>query len=448
MKDPAFDNMSQYAADLLRKAQKTFGQAEVLVEGGTSITVQFDSGRLTNIEKVATAHLGLRVIHKGRLGVTGTIKPIDINQLIKEAKASAKNGDKAFFSFPRPPRLSNSPKTFSLPVTITSVNKMIIEGQKAINFLKNTVPEFLPRFLITQWSWGQSRLLNSAGINLLKSGTHTDLTIDVSRNREGDFFEVWESSSSRRWDKTFLDLAQVVAQKIKWGMTTTSPGSGPFTVIFPPKTVSELLEYFETATNGREVNDRSSRFAGKIGQKLFDPRFSLIDSGLEDWQTASESFDDEGVAVAKRPLVQNGVLKSFLYDLQEAGKAKAKSTGSAIRTSVFHSVRPSAKNLLIQEGTKPYSQILSGIKKGIFVDYFVGSGQGNQYNGDFSLSVAPGYLVNHGQIVGRVKGVGLAGNIFDLLKDNLIDLSRETEWHGPVSAPYLVLSGVGVSSKS
>jgi len=49
-------------------------------------------------------------------------------------------------------------------------------------------------------------------------------------------------------------------------------------------------------------------------------------------------------------------------------------------------------------------------------------------NGDFSLSIQLGYFINNGEIVGRVKNLGIAGNVFKLLKEGIVDLSKETEW--------------------
>lgn len=447
-KDESFEKMSAFGEDLLVKAKKVFDEAEVLTETGTRIQVQFDSGKLTNIEQLSDTDLSLRVINESKLGITGTTKPSGADELLAEAKVSSQYGEKATFSFPKTTKTVKEVKTFSDSVADTSIEKIISDAQGAVEKLAQNSPGFIPRFLIATWSWDQTRLINTAGTDLVKSGTHVDKGIDASRIVEGDFFEVAEMGEGRKWEKSFTELADILGEKIRWGKRIVPLGSGPFTVVFPPKTVETLLEYFGLAVNGREVNDKSSRFAGKLGQTLFDPRINLINSAIEDFRPNSEPFDDEGVPTGKMSLVAKGILRNFIYDLGEAGRAKVKSTGSGTRHSVFLKPGPAVNNLIFAGGTKPWQKILSGIKKGILANAFVGHGQGNIHNGDFSLGLELGYLIDNGEIVGRVKGAGLAGNVFDLLKDNLMELSQETEWNGNINAPYIVLSGVSVTPKT
>ena len=58
---------------------------------------------------------------------------------------------------------------------------------------------------------------------------------------------------------------------------------------------------------------------------------------------------------------------------------------------------------------------------------FLGLGQGNPINGEFSVNVFLGYKIENGQLMGRVKDVMLAGNAFDALK-NITAISKEREW--------------------
>ena len=53
-----------------------------------------------------------------------------------------------------------------------------------------------------------------------------------------------------------------------------------------------------------------------------------------------------------------------------------------------------------------------------------------------------------GEIVGRVRNTMIAGNIHDLLKDQLIALSDRAEWYnGILYAPAIAVDGVGVASQ-
>jgi len=82
------------------------------------------------------------------------------------------------------------------------------------------------------------------------------------------------------------------------------------------------------------------------------------------------------------------------------------------------------------------------------VDDVIGAGQGNNLNGEFSMSITLGYKIEKGEIVGRVKDVMVSGNIFELLP-NIRCLSRERfsedTLFGRYLAPWICFDGVSVA---
>jgi PmbA protein len=82
--------------------------------------------------------------------------------------------------------------------------------------------------------------------------------------------------------------------------------------------------------------------------------------------------------------------------------------------------------------------MLRGIRQGLLVHEFLGLGQGNPINGEFSVNVFLGFKIDNGKLVGRVKDVMLAGNAFDAL-NNITAISKEREW---VSGPWVWIAGL------
>jgi predicted Zn-dependent protease len=107
------------------------------------------------------------------------------------------------------------------------------------------------------------------------------------------------------------------------------------------------------------------------------------------------------------------------YDLDTAGRAGVKPTG--------HGSSRSLTNLVINPGDTPYEMMIRNTAKGLLVHDFLGLGQGNPINGEFSVNLFLGYKIENGKLVGRVKDVMLAGNAFDALKD-ITAISKEREW--------------------
>ena len=94
--------------------------------------------------------------------------------------------------------------------------------------------------------------------------------------------------------------------------------------------------------------------------------------------------------------------------------------------------------------------MIADIKEGIIVDDLMGAGQGNNLNGEFSMSVALGYKVENGEIVGRIKDVMIAGNVYDILLNNLKGMSSETysedTLFGRYTVPWIVFDDMPVSA--
>ncbi len=198
--------------------------------------------------------------------------------------------------------------------------------------------------------------------------------------------------------------------------------------------------------NGKEVYKGTSPLAGKIGEKLFDDKITIIDDGTIDGKFASASYDDEGVPRRRNVLIEKGVLKSFIYDLKTAAQSGVKSTGNASR-GLFSPPEPSGTNLVIHPGETQLKDILSGMDNGIVVEDLLGIGQGNIISGAFSNPLALAFKVEKGEIVGRVKDLSIAGNIYDLLK-NVAAVSKETQWvYSTIQAPYILIPEMNVAGK-
>ena len=148
-------------------------------------------------------------------------------------------------------------------------------------------------------------------------------------------------------------------------------------------------------------------------------------------------------ASARKALFREGAVESFLYDLKTAALMGVESTGNGTR-SLFSLPSPSASNLVLEAGETPLETMIAGISHGLFVDSLLGLGQGNPLSGAFSNPVGLAYVIEDGQIVGRVKDLTLAGNVYDLLK-TVEDLSRERTWvHGRYLLPHILMPELDV----
>jgi PmbA protein len=172
----------------------------------------------------------------------------------------------------------------------------------------------------------------------------------------------------------------------------------------------------------------------------------LWDDATIAYGVGSYPFDDEGVSGQRLPLVTNGVVTNFLYDLQTAALAGTQSTGNGQRAGGGFP-RPDISSLILSGGDVSFQAMVEDMKEGLIVEQVMGAEQGNLLGGDFGGNVLLGYKVENGEILGRVKDTMIAGNVYQVLKE-LLGIGREARWVGGIlQTPPLYCSGISVATK-
>ncbi|AIF84624.1 putative Zn-dependent protease-like protein [Candidatus Nitrososphaera evergladensis SR1] len=205
-------------------------------------------------------------------------------------------------------------------------------------------------------------------------------------------------------------------------------------MLLTPAAAMEMVEEVVAhSINSDAVQKKSSMFAGKLGKRVASAMLAVEDDATNADGLAAASFDREGVPHRKNVVIENGVLKKFLYNTYTAKKAGTRSTGNASgSTSSPPSV--ATTNFAVKPGKSSLDGLISEIKQGVMISRF--SGNVNPVNGDFSGVVKGGWLVRNGELVHPVKEVMVAGNVFDCLK-NLTGLSKERKVIGASILPYM-----------
>ena len=226
------------------------------------------------------------------------------------------------------------------------------------------------------------------------------------------------------WKKREIDeiaIADRAIELFRMAEKTAPARSGDMPVIFTPEGMSVLLLALRLGFNGKNVLLKASPLAGKEGERVADERFSLTDDPLLDWAGGSAAYDGEGVPHRQTPLLEGGVVRGFLYDLDTAGRAGRESTGNGIGCG--------PTNLVVATGDTPFERMVSETERGLLVHSVIGLGQGNPLSGEFSVNVNLGYLIEKGKVVGRVKDTMLAGNTYEALRE-VEAIGDRAEWAG------------------
>ncbi len=158
----------------------------------------------------------------------------------------------------------------------------------------------------------------------------------------------------------------------------------------------------------------SSAFTGRIGEKVAADQCTIIDQGDIPFQRGSINVDDEGNNPGKTTLIEQGILKTYMFDLVTANHFKCGSCNG--RRESFRCIpMPRMTNTYMQAGKYSPEEIIKSVKKGVFARSFSG-GQVDISSGDFVFSVTEGYLIENGKIAYPIKGATLIGNGPEILK--------------------------------
>lgn len=178
---------------------------------------------------------------------------------------------------------------------------------------------------------------------------------------------------------------------------------------------TDLIETFMGIFSSENTQRGLSLLAGKEGEKIASDCVTIIDDPTEGLSFGSRSFDDEGVKSRKITVVENGVLKTLLYNLKTAKKAGVESTASACKGSYSSPVSVGFSNFRLAGGDMTKSQLLEKMQNGILITSLEGLHAGaNASTGDFSLS-AKGILIKNGKEDRAVTGLTVSGNIYNML---------------------------------
>ncbi|HTY08420.1 MAG TPA: metallopeptidase TldD-related protein [Candidatus Edwardsbacteria bacterium] len=436
--------MQQIIERVLALAKHKCDAAEVIASSGETMPVEFRSGKLHAVEHKEIRGLGLRVIRNGRIGFSSTTDLARLGELVDHAVESAAFGQYARFAFPK--SCSGSKVQVRDPrVERYTVDQAIREGGKALAALKQRTPELKCDVSFAKRLTTVS-LANSAGLYAGYDKTSFGYSISGLGVVDGSLLFVGDG---RRGCGLQVDTARMVAKiatLLRHAKKTGKVANAKLPVLFAHDAMYLFWMALGMGVNGKMLQKKSSPLQGRIGEQLLDKRITVHDDPLQPLLSGSAPYDAEGVCTARLPLFDKGVFRSFVYDLQTAGIMNAQSTGAAQR-DFSTQPQPSTSNIVVAAGRHPFAEMVKSIERGVLVYDLLGAGQSNLLAGDFSANIGLGFLIEKGRIVGRVKDAMVAGNVYDLLKNKVLAVSREVEDKGSQRTPAILFKDVSIAAK-
>jgi PmbA protein len=436
-----------------RLVKKSIGlgadSAEVFIEKSRNLSIQVLKSEIETIEEASSQGVGFRVFVDGKMGFShcNDFSDRSLEDTISKAIAFA--------------RLT-SPDTNNILADNRSVTT--VEGlfdpdiasqpmDKKINMAFELEKLAMKDKRITKSSGagygeGESEIFIANSTGILKNYKSSGCSLGVSVVAEkGDQKNTGGENCSRVFFADLKPLEEIaaVASRRAWElldpvMIKTQKAS----VIFDPDVARSLLGGIITAINGERVMQGASFLKDHLNKQFASSLLSITDDGTLKKSLVSAPFDGEGVPTMKNILVQNGVLKCFIYNTKAASRAGVFSTGNASRGGFSSLPGIGTHNVYLETGKFSQQEIIAGTKKGLLLKEVTGYGI-DPVSGNFSGG-ASGFWIENGEILYPVKGVTIAGRAFDIL--NAIDMmGNDLDMNMTFAAPTFRVAEMQIGGK-
>ena len=434
---------------LLRRAKKTgAAEAEVYLAKSSSLAVAAKGGVIDQVRRHDEYSAALRLISDERLGFayTSVFTPEALDETAARAATGVQLTDpQPGLGLPGPP---DGPypevegpdlSAFDIPVEdkmvrVLEMEKTALETDKRVERVRTA--EY-------RESRGASWLVNSHGVSYSHSGAifSGSLTAKAVENDQaemggwGDF--------SRKYAK--LDLKEIgreAARRAVAGLGGEKVKSYKGKVILENSVLDSFVGLLAGSFLADSVRKGKSLLAGKIDKRTASELITLVDDGLLPGGISASPADGEGVPRGRTVLINQGVLKSYLYDVTNARLENRRSTGNAVR-GMKSPPGIGLTNLILEPGKRTLEELMADMGEGLFVTDVLGMHTANPITGDFSLGCS-GFWINNGKIVHPVKGMALAGNLLTMLQ-NIVELGSDLRMFGAISVPSALVDDLSVS---
>ena len=106
----------------------------------------------------------------------------------------------------------------------------------------------------------------------------------------------------------------------------------------------------------------TSAFSGRIGQRVAAPGITVVDDGTLLHRRGSLNVDDEGNPTRRTVLIEDGILRGYMQDRQNARLMGVEPTGNGRRESFAHLPMPRMTNTLMLAGAHDPQEIIASVE--------------------------------------------------------------------------------------
>jgi PmbA protein len=444
------NQLKQIAAELVERAVRAGASgADVIVREADEFSTVLRMRKIESLKEAASKALGLRVLVGSRSATSfsSDFSSVSLARLVERTLAMAKVTSEDPASGLAPAELlgrhDGDLELYSPDVAELSTDQRIDYARRAEEAALAADPRI--RNSEGAWfeaSWGTKAYANSLGFVGSYRTSYCAVSVAPIAEDGGMQRDYWYSVARRA---AALEAPEAVGRKAaeralrKLHARKVSTCRVP--VVFDSETARSLVGHIFEAVRGDAIYRSASFLTGKLGQPVAGENITVLDDGLRPGGFGSRPFDDEGVPASVTPVIEKGVLRSYLLNCYTARKLNLQTTGNASR-GLAGPPAVGPKNFYLAAGQHSPQEIIRSVKNGFYVTDLIGFGV-NIVTGDYSRG-ASGLWIENGELTFPVEEVTIAGKLPEMLQ-GIEAVGSDLEFRSALAAPTLLVGGLTVA---
>ncbi len=265
-----------------------------------------------------------------------------------------------------------------------------------------------------------------------RHGISCTMIAEDSNGKQRDF---WYSSARNALELESPEaIGEQAAQRTLRRLGARKPDTCDAPVIFENRIAAGLFSHLASAISGGSLYRKTSFLLDKLGDKIFSDFVQISEQPHLLNASGSAPFDSDGLATYSKPIIQDGILQSYILSTYSARKLGMESTANA---GGIH-------NLIVDPGQKSLDELLREMGTGLLVTELMGSAI-NMITGDYSRG-ATGFWVENGEIQYPVEEATIAGNLSDMFKQ-IVSIGNDIDKRGNIQCGSVLLENMTIAGK-
>lgn len=312
---------------------------------------------------------------------------------------------------------------------------------KELDDIRKDYPEVNNLTLSYSEIYEKKRIVNSNGVDI-ETACHLYEFVPEIVTKEKDSTTSYDrvylktnKDSLNMKDNLIKDIKMALKQAKKEKLKTQK-----YDIIVDSTVMKSILSNFIDMLSATNIRQKISCLEGKLNEKVFSDKLTIIEDPKNDDYPGATIFDDEGTETEKKEIIKDVVLKTYLYNIKEAKEQNQKTTGNG-----YSSI--STRNMYIKPGDKTLEEMMKKLKNGIYITDCMGSMNTaiNPNTGNISLQIF-GFIIENGEIKCGFEPSVMTTTIFELLS-NIEEIENQVTFiKQSVGSPCLLVKDISIAS--